>query len=178
MMAGDSLLQRLRRGVWELICILVPALVVSLFINVYVAEAVLVKDGPSMQPNLYVGYRVMTEKVSYRLHPPQRGDVVVVDPPAGGTALIKRVVGLSGDLVRVTRGHTWINGRLLDEPWVAYFGGRDYGPARVPPGHLFILGDNRVESLDSRAIGPVPMETVRGRAWLIYWPLDHLQLLR
>ena len=100
MMAGNSLLQRLRRGVWELVCVLAPALVVSLFINVYVAEAVLVKDGPSMQPNLYIGYRVMTEKISYRLHPPQRGDIVVVDPPDGGTALIKRAVGLPGDVVR------------------------------------------------------------------------------
>ena len=177
MFTGNPLLPRLRRGVWELICVLVPALVVSLFINVYVAEAVLVKDGPSMQPNLYIGYRVMTEKISYRLHPPQRGDIVVVDPPAGGTALIKRVVGLPGDVVRVTRGHTWINGRLLDEPWVAYFGGRDYGPARVPLGHVFIMGDNRVESRDSRAIGPVSIDRVRGRAWLIYWPLDHLRLL-
>jgi signal peptidase I len=176
-MAGNSLLQRLRRGVWELICILVPALLIALFVNVYVAEALLVKDGPTIQPNLYLGYRRMTEKISYRPHPPQRGDIVVVDPPAGGTALIKRVVGLPGDVVRVTRGHTWINGRLLDEPWVAYFGGREYGPARVPPGYLFILGDNRVESLDSRAIGPVPIEEVRGRAWLIYWPLDHLRLL-
>jgi signal peptidase I len=178
MMAGNSLFPRLRRGVWELICVLAPALLVSLFINVYVAEAVLVKDGPSMQPNLYIGYRVMTEKISYRLHAPQRGDIVVVDPPGGGTALIKRVVGLPGDEVRVTRGHTWINGSLLDEPWVAYFGGRNYGPARVPQGYLFIMGDNRVESLDSRAIGPVPIEKVRGRAWLIYWPINHSRLLR
>jgi signal peptidase I len=178
-MIGESLFfQRLRRVVWELICVLAPALLIALFVNVYVAEAVAVKEGPSMQPNLYIGYRVMTEKISYRLHPPYRGDIVVVDLPSGGAALIKRVVGLPGDVVQVTRGHTWINGRLLDEPWVAYFGGMDYGPARVPPAHLFIMGDNRVQSLDSRAIGPVPMEKVRGRAWMIYWPLDHVRLLR
>jgi signal peptidase I len=178
MTARSSLFQRFFHGVSELVCILVPALLIALFVNVYVAEAVMVKDGPSMQPNLYIGYRVMTEKISYRLHAPHRGDIVVVEPPAGGAALIKRVVGLPGDVVRVTRGHTWINGRLLDEPWVAYFGGRDHGPARVPEGYLFIMGDNRVQSLDSRAIGPVPMQKVRGRAWLIYWPLDHLRLLR
>jgi signal peptidase I len=121
---------------------------------------------------------VTTENSSYRFHPPHRGDVVVVDPPAGGIALIKRVVGLPGDVVGVTHGHTWVNGWLLDGPWVAYFDGMDYGPARVPPAHLFIIGDNRVQSFDSRAIGPVPMEKVRGRAWLIYWPIDHLRLLR
>jgi signal peptidase I len=177
MIANISLFQRLRRGLWELVCILVPAVLLALFVNVYVAEAVVIERGPSMQPNLYVGYRVMTEKISYRLHPAHRGDIVVVDPPAGGTTLIKRVVGLPGDVVRVANGHTWINGRLLDEPWVAYFGGTDYGPARVPPGHLFIMGDNRSLSFDSRAIGPVPFEMVRGRAWLVYWPLNHFRLL-
>jgi signal peptidase I len=178
MIVRSPFFQRLRRGAWELTCVLVPAILIALFVNVYAAEAVLIKDGPSMQPNLYVGYRVMTEKISYRFHPPHRGDIVVVDRSAGGTALIKRAVGLPGDVVRVVRGHTWINGELLDEPWVAYFGGMDYGPARVPPESLFIMGDNRVESLDSRAIGPVPLEKVRGRAWLVYWPIEHLRLLR
>ena len=177
-MTLSRVFQRLRRGAWELTLVFVPALLIALFVNVYVAEAVVVKEGPSMQPNLYVGYRVMTEKISYRLHPPQRGDIVVVDLPAGGTALIKRVVGLPGDVVRVRGGHTWITGRLLEEPWVTNFGGLDYGPTRVSPGYLFILGDNRAQSLDSRAIGPVPAEKVRGRAWLLYWPLDHLHLLR
>jgi signal peptidase I len=178
MFTGNPLLQRLRRTVWEHLRVLVPAVVIALFVNVYVSEAVMVKEGPSMQPNLYVGYRLMTEKISYRLHPPRRGDIVVVDPPVGGTALIKRVVGLPGDVVRVRGGHAWINGALLEEPWVATFGGTEYGPARVPPGHLFIMGDNRLQSLDSRAIGPVPTDAVRGRAWLVYWPLDHLCLLR
>jgi signal peptidase I len=177
-MTPNLFLQRLWRGVRELVSVLLLALLIALGLNVYVAQAVVVKEGPSMQPNLYIGYRVMTEKISYRLHPPQRGDIVVVDPPAGGTALIKRVVGLPGDMVRVRGGHTSINGRLLEEPWVVYFGGMDYGPARVSPGYLFILGDNRAQSLDSRAIGPVPMEKVRGRAWLVYWPLDQLHLLR
>ncbi len=177
MMAGNLFFRRLRRLAWELVCILAPAFLIASFVNVYVAQAVAVKEGPSMQPNLYIGYRVMTEKVSYRFHPAHRGDIVVVDPPSGGTALIKRVVGLPGDVVRVRGGHTWINGELLDEPWVAYFGGMEYGPARVPPDHLFIMGDNRAQSTDSRAIGPVPMASVRGRAWLIYWPLDHVQVL-
>jgi signal peptidase I len=177
MIAGNLFLKRLGRAVWELACVLAPALLIAFFVNVYVAQAVAVKEGPSMQPNLYIGYRVMTEKISYRLHPPHRGDIVVVDPPGGGTALIKRVVGLPGDVVQVSGGHTWINGKSLDEPWVAYFGGMDYGPELVPSGHLFIMGDNRVQSFDSRAIGPVPVEKVHGRAWLIYWPLDHLRLL-
>ena len=155
---------------WELFSTVAPALIVVLFINVFVAEATVVKDGPSMQPNIYRGERVLMEKISYRLHPPRRGDVVVAERPDGEIALIKRVIGLPGEVIEVREGHVWINGELLDEPWVAYFGGPGYPATRIPDGYLFILGDNRPNSRDSRAIGPVPLSTIRGRAWLIYWP--------
>jgi signal peptidase I len=170
-----------RRVVWrvalELITAVVPALVVALAINVTIAEAVTVKDGPSMEPNLYRGYRVMTEKVSYGLHPPRRGDVVVIERPDGEESLIKRVVALSGEEVGVHAGHTWVNGHPIHEHWVTEFGGREYPPTVVPSGYVFVLGDNRPVSHDSRAIGPVPIESIRGRAWLIYWPLSEFRLL-
>ena len=167
----------IRRLAWELVTAVVPALVVALVINVYIAEAVTVKDGPSMEPNLYRGYRVMTEKISYAFHPPRRGDIVVVERPEGEESLIKRVVASSGEEVQVSGGHTFVNGQPTDEPWVTNFGGREYPPAVVPPDHVFVLGDNRAVSHDSRAIGPVPMGSVLGRAWLIYWPLREFRLL-
>ncbi|MBN1148845.1 MAG: signal peptidase I [Anaerolineales bacterium] len=167
----------LARAAWELVSAFLPAIVIALFINVYVAEAVEIEDGPSMQPNLYVGYRVMTEKISYRLHSPQRGDVVVVVQPNGQPALIKRVAALEGQIVAVVDGRTFIDGQPVDEPWVVYFGGPDYYPRQVPDDHIFILGDNRAVSHDSRAIGPVPLDSVLGRAWLIYWPLEQARLL-
>ncbi len=171
----SRILRLMRSIIVELLTSAVPALLVTLFITVYVAEGAVVEQGPSMQPNLYVGYRVMTEKVSYRLHPPQRGDIVVVTRPEGQTALIKRVMAVAGEVVEVRGGHTFIDGQAVEEPWVTHFGGPDYGPALVPEGHVFILGDNRVASRDSRAIGPVPVGSIRGHVWLIYWPPDQIK---
>ena len=162
---------------WELVITILPALLVALFINVFVAEAALVEHGPSMEPNLYRGDRVMTEKVSYLFHLPRRGDVVVADRPGSEVALIKRVVALPGEIVEVRGGHTFINGERIEEPWVTNFGGPSYPPTVVPLDHVFIMGDNRSNSRDSRAIGPVPVDTITGHAWLIYWPLDQIKLV-
>jgi signal peptidase I len=164
-------------AVWELVITVLPALLVALFINVFVAEAAIVEYGPSMEPNLYRGSRVMAEKVSYRFHPPRRGDIVIADRPGSEVSLIKRVVALPGETVEVHDGHTFINGQQIEEPWVTNFGGPGYPPTVVPPDHVFILGDNRSNSRDSRTIGPVPMDTIKGRVWLIYWPLDQIKLV-
>jgi signal peptidase I len=161
----------------ELLTTIMPAVLIALFVNVYVAEAAMVEEGPSMQPNLYIGYRVMTEKVSYRFHDPQRGDVVVVNRAEEGINLIKRVVGLAGEKIEVRGGHVWINGQPIEEPWVHYFGGRDYPATVIPEGHVFILGDNRMNSRDSRDIGPVAVEAIEGRAIFIYWPLEAMNVI-
>jgi signal peptidase I len=155
----------------------IPALLIALIIKVEVARAVAIEAGPSMQPNMYQGYRLMTEKVSYHFHRPQRGDVVVVDRPGAEVSLVKRVMGLPGEIVEVRAGHVLINGQAIEEPWVLYFGGPDYGPAQIPDGYIFILGDNRQNSRDSRAIGPVELNTIEGRVWLVYWPLDKIELV-
>lgn len=161
----------------EMVITVLPAVLLALFVNVFVAEAALVEEGPSMQPNLYIGYRVMTEKISYRFHLPQRGDVVVAGQSEGEKSLIKRVVALPGEIVEVRNGHTFINRQMIREPWVTHFGGPDVGPTLVPADHVFLLGDNRANSRDSRTIGPVPIESIKGRAWLIYWPLEQIRLL-
>jgi signal peptidase I len=163
--------------IWELALTVLPALLVALFINVFVAEAALVEYGPSMEPNLYRGYRVMAEKVSYHFRTPRRGDVVIADRPGNEVSLIKRVVALPGETVEVRGGHTFINGEQIEEPWVTHFGGPSYPPTVVPPDHVFILGDNRSNSRDSRAIGPVPVDTIKGRVWFVYWPLDQIKLV-
>jgi signal peptidase I len=169
--------QSVVRAIWELVITVLPALLLALFINVFVAEAALVEYGPSMEPNLYRGDRVMTEKVSYLLHPPRRGDVVIAERPGNEVSLIKRVVALPGETVEVRGGHTFINGEQIEEPWVTHFGGPSYPPTVVPPDHVFILGDNRGSSRDSRAIGPVPVDTIKGHVWLVYWPLDQIKLV-
>jgi signal peptidase I len=171
--AGKRLLRIAGAVLRELVLTLIPALMLVLFMNVFVAEAALVEEGPSMQPNLFCGDRVMTEKVSYRFAAPRRGDVVIVRRPAPEKSLIKRVVALAGEVVEVRQGHVRIDGQPIAEPWVTYFGGPDDGPARVPVDHVFVLGDNRPNSRDSREIGAVPLSAVRAHAIFVYWPLAH-----
>lgn len=173
--SGGGVLQYVRKIIWEIITAVVPALLIALFINVYVVQAVEIESGPSMQPNLYQGDRMMVERVSYRFHLPNRGDVVVADRPGEETSLVKRVMGLPGETIEVQDGHVSINGELLTEPWVSYFGGPDYGPQVIPEGYIFIVGDNRSASLDSRSIGPVELNSIEGRVCLVYWPPEQLQ---
>ena len=165
------LIKRLAR---EFITALLPAVLIALFVNVFIAQAAMVEDGPSMQPNLYVGYRMMTEKVSYQFHEPRRGDIVIANPEQSQVTLVKRVIGLPGETIESKDGHTYIDGKAIDEPWVANFGGRYLAPTRIPEGYVFIIGDNRPISHDSRAIGPVSIEDIEGRVIFVYWPLTEV----
>jgi signal peptidase I len=166
-----SLLKRIVREVVETV---VPAIVIALLINLFLARATRVL-GQSMEPTLHSAQRVVVEKVTYRfLHGPRHGDIVVLDMPDQTEMLIKRVVGLPGESVEVEGGYAFVDGQQLNEPWIVRPGGRDYGPQTVPPLHIFVLGDNRGASNDSRSFGPVPIEYVVGRAWFSYWPLEDL----
>jgi signal peptidase I len=167
---GRPLLRALR----EVLLTVVPALFIALFVNVFVAQASMILQH-SMEPNLHENERVIVEKITYRfVHGPRRGDIVVVEIPGQEIPLVKRVVALPGEKVAVQGGRVFINDQLLDEPWVERYGGRDYPPEVVPPLHVFILGDNRGVSHDSRAIGPVHVDQIVGRVWFVYWPLDQI----
>ena len=167
--AGRFLLRALRESVETLL----PALLIALLINLFLAQATVV-EGQSMEPTLHNHERVIVEKVSYYFHSPRRGDVVVLHNPNGEGLLIKRVVGLPGEEIAVQKGQVIINGRPLEEPWSVQVGGADFPPTLVPAGCVFVLGDNRPHSNDSRAFGPVPIDEIVGRAWLIYWPPDQV----
>ncbi|NTX00330.1 signal peptidase I [Myxococcus sp. CA040A] len=132
----------------------------------------------SMEPTLAVGDRLVVDTLSYRVHPPQAGDVVVFEPPpelvrSGDLRqhiAIKRVIALPGQEVRVRDGQVFVDGRLLQEPYVAAAPTYQWGPARVPEDRLFVLGDNRNASSDSHVWGPLPRRSVTGKAWLRFWP--------
>jgi signal peptidase I len=127
---------------------------------------------------LHTSQRLVVEKVSYHFHGPRRGDIVVIDlPEAGPELLIKRVVGLPGDTISSQRGQVFINGEPLDEPYISSPGGRDIPEQVVPPLHVFVMGDNRQFSNDSRNFGTVPIDNIVGRAWFSYWPPDLLGLV-
>jgi len=157
----------------ELLETVLPAILIALLLNVFVGQATRVQ-GQSMEPNLHTDQRLVVEKVSYRFHGPRRGDIVVIRVPSqGDELLIKRVIGLPGETVEVRDGHVYIDEQLLDEPYTqgSTRSGR-IARVIVPPLNIFVMGDNRDHSNDSRTFGPVPIENVVGRAWLSYWPLN------
>lgn len=151
----------------------IPAVVIALFINLFLAQATQVL-GQSMEPTLHSSQRVVIEKITYRFHGPRRGHVVVIDSEGQSEMLIKRVVGLPGESIEIRDGHVTINGKQLEEPWSVKLGGGHYGPQTVPPLHVFVLGDNRGASNDSRNFGPVPIENIVGHAWVSYWPPEDI----
>jgi signal peptidase I len=152
----------------------IPALLIAIAINLFLAQATQVQ-GQSMEPNLHTAQRLVVEKVTYRFHGPRRGDIVVIDiPDAGPELLIKRVIGLPGETIASQGGQVTVNGEPIEEPYVYNPGGRDIPEQVVPPLHVFVMGDNRRFSNDSRNFGPVPIDDVIGRAWFSYWPLELL----
>jgi signal peptidase I len=171
--SGRSALGWVLQVVREIGETVIPAVVIALFINLFLAQATQVL-GQSMEPTLHSSQRVVIEKVSYLLHGPRRGDIVVINSSDQSEMLIKRVVGLPGESVEVRNGQVFINGELLDEPWTHRQGGGQFGPRTVPPLHVFVLGDNRGASNDSRNFGPVPIDDIVGQAWISYWPPEEV----
>jgi signal peptidase I len=171
---GAQTLRWLLQALREVAETVIPAVVIALIINLFLAQATQVL-GQSMEPNLHSTQRVVVEKVTYRFfHGPRRGDIVVIALPEQSEMLIKRVVGLPGESIEVRSGRVYIDGKPLDEPWTVNPGGGSYGPHTIPPLHVFVMGDNRGASNDSRNFGPVAIEHVVGHAWFSYWPLEYV----
>jgi signal peptidase I len=165
----------------ELAETILPAIVIAIFINLFLVQATQVL-GQSMEPNLHTHQRVLVEKVTYRFsHAPQRGDIIVIDLDPENTAddlLIKRVIGLPGDVIEIRGGEVYIDNEWLQEPWMTNMGGGNYGPKTIPPLYVFVMGDNRGASNDSRSFGPVPVDNIVGRAWFSYWPPEEMGLIK
>ena len=127
--------------------------------------------GQSMEPMLETDQFLVVNKLDYRLHEPQRGDIIVFrEPHANGRKLIKRIIGLPGETVAVQGGEVFIDGAPLDEPYLAVSTHNERDPVLIPEGHLWVMGDNRNNSSDSRSWGPLPKDDIVGKAWLTYWP--------
>lgn len=153
-------------------------------------------EGSSMEPGIHNGESMIVERLVYRsgfpanllrstigrtaagkrlvdsvFHPPRRGEVIVLIPPGNPTKdYIKRVIGVPGDKIEIKQGKLYINDKPMTEPYIVPGGAQSYGPVRVGPDELFVLGDNRGASADSRVFGMLPMKNVIGKAWLSYWP--------
>jgi signal peptidase I len=134
----------------------------------------------SMVPTLEVGDRVFANKFIYRFAEPERGDIVVFEDVEGGEDdLIKRVVAVAGDRVRVNAGMLKVDGEFQEEPYVKpqFPDGNIYGPEKVPEGYVFVMGDNRGNSADSRVFGLLPIENIEGEAFVRFWPPSRIGLL-
>jgi signal peptidase I len=128
-------------------------------------------SGTSMEPHIAPGEYVLIDTIAYRLAPPKRGEIVAFRRDGDARGLfIKRVIGLPGDRVRVERGTVYLNGAALSEPYVRYDDGRSFPEITVPPGSVYVLGDNRAISEDSRVFGPIADDHLMGRAVAAIWP--------
>jgi signal peptidase I len=175
----------------EIVETLVLTLVIFLVIQNFVAQPYKVQQ-QSMERTLEPEQYVLVDKVTPKVDTYARGDVVVFTPPTSwaqenGTPFIKRVIGEGGDTVRIADGMVMINGTVITEPYVyadipggppqETFASPDHDSWVIPEGQLFLMGDHRSNSADSRVFGPVAVDQVIGRAWLRYWPLDTFGIL-
>lgn len=177
------------RDVLEVVLLVGVALLVAFGVRTYVAEPFIIPSA-SMSDTLSVGDRLVGEKLTYRASSPKSGDIVTfVDPDQPDLTLIKRVVATEGQVVDLKDGKVFVDGVALDEP---YTDGRPSEalpthspslpsdisyPYTVPAGHVWVMGDNRTNSQDSRYFGAIPVSSVTSRAVFVFWPLDHAGLI-
>ena len=166
---------------WENFQILFIALILALIVRSYVAEPRFIPSD-SMIPTLQIGDRLVVEKISYRLHLPEFGDIIVFDPPpqlqnlgySKDQAFIKRIIGKPGQMIEIKSGKVFVDNRPLQESYIAAPPNYKMSPVQVPENSYFVMGDNRNNSNDSHIWGFLPREFVLGRAWLRFYPFDRI----
>lgn len=166
----------------ELVVIVVIAVGLATFVTHFIIQPYEIPSG-SMEDTIEIGDRVFSEKVSYAFGDPQRGDIVTfTDPQDPDRVLIKRVIATEGQTVSLRDGLVYVDGSPLNEPYTLARPSEDLEsgityPYTVPEGYVWVMGDNRTNSADSRAFGAIPVDSITGRAIFTYWPLDRLGFL-
>lgn len=154
-------------------------LIASIYTLVNVATARAVVEGASMKPNFETGQLIIVNRFAYFFDAPQRGDVIVLHNPNNPQEdFIKRVIGLPGETVQILDGRVYINGSMLEEPYIAKFCDAICdGLWYVGPDEYFVLGDNRGSSHDSHSFGAIPRRLIVGQAWIRYFPLNQFSII-
>jgi signal peptidase I len=156
---------------------LIIVVAIALAIRFFVIETVRI-EGPSMQPTLYSDEWIMLDKISYKFSKPERFDIVVCRFEGDNATYVKRVIALEGETVEIKNGEVYINGsKLNDTDYANGISNIDYPPVTVPEGHVYVLGDNRGDSYDSRARGFVNANDILGKGIIILWPLNKISLI-
>lgn len=186
----------------ELPGLVIIAFALALLIKTFLIQAFFIPS-ESMVPTLLIGDRVLVNKLVYDFGEPQRGDVIVFENPSlqdpDGNVFeavwdwlveglgfstdptkdfIKRVVGVPGDTVEMKNGKVYVNGERIAEPYLSNRGAQDFAPTQVEADHVFVMGDNRPNSQDSRsALGQIPMDKIVGKAFVLLWPPSRIEWL-
>ncbi len=170
------------RVVVEWLLIAIVAFTLAMVVRAFVFQSYYIPSG-SMLPTLQIGDRILVDKLSYDLHGIHEGDIVVFRKPAsdtdsaGITDLVKRVIGLPGQRIAAIDGQVYINGKLLREPFLPKSALTYNLPSQVvPKGDVFVMGDNRLNSKDSRVFGPISEKLIVGKVVLIFWPMSQFKL--
>jgi signal peptidase I len=167
------------RAILEIVQALALAVVISVVLNLFVVQVTEVRQR-SMEPTLEQNDRVLVSKLDYRFGGPQRGDIIVFNPPVPDATIpyVKRVIAVGGETIDLRNGNVFVNGQQVNipqahgatqpqAPQIVY-------PFTVPDGQIFVMGDNRTFSSDSRTFGPVPVGNIIGKVILRFWPFDRL----
>ncbi|MBP3230859.1 signal peptidase I [Anaerovibrio sp.] len=158
---------------------IVAAVALAMFIRTFIVELYLV-DGPSMMPTLEHQQRLVVNKFIYQVRPPERGEILIFQYPRDKSRdFIKRVIAIPGDTIEIKDHNVYVNGELQNEDYILSKCRGDYPKTTIPEKHVFVMGDNRNNSEDSRYpdVGFVPYELLKGKAMLVFWPLSESKTL-
>ena len=167
---------------------LAVAVLVALLIRTFVVETFMV-NGVSMKPTLFSGDRLLVDKLAYRFSKPRIGQIVILHPPVGTSCTgvgvhppdyVKRIVAVGGETVSMRGGQVYVDGQLQPDSYVLsrYRGTTSMAPRTVPTGDVWVMGDHRDDSMDSRCFGPVPVTSLVGQVMLVWWPLGLAHTVR
>jgi signal peptidase I len=180
--ADEKPRRRWRRTILEWLGVIGGGIAIALLVEAFLIQAFWIPS-PSMEPTLDVGDRVLVNKLSYKFHDVNRGDVVVFERPPGASTgqngeikdLIKRVIAVGGDTIEAKEGEVFVNGERVDENYLEPGTPTDNLPLKtIPDGHVFVMGDNRTNSEDSRIFGPIDEDAIVGRAFIRVLPITDI----
>jgi signal peptidase I len=179
-LTGWAMNKEIGNFIKETLSIIVIAFILAMILRTFVIEGRIIPSG-SMLPTIQLQDRVMVNKFIYYFIEPQRGDIVVLDPPEvlnTDQDYIKRIIALPGEQVEIKDGKVYIDGKALNEPYLFEPINYEFGPVEVPANSLLVLGDNRNHSFDSHYWNAwLTLDRIKGKAFLTYWPINHIGLL-
>ena len=158
---------------------IVAAVVMALLIRTFIVELYIV-DGPSMRPTLQHEERLVVSKFIYKIRNPEKGEILIFRYPRDPSRdFIKRVIAVGGDTIEIKEGRVYVNDQMLKEDYILEKTRTEYPKVTVPEGTVFVMGDNRNNSDDSRFadVGFVPLDLIKGKAMLVFWPFDNFKSL-